>query len=288
MLKAISPLLLFIFSLFIPKTNAATINNIAINEFVSDTAGTTADPDWVEIYNNSNTSFNLGQYQLKDAVGNIKNLNGNLAPYAWAVFDWSNRLDKGGDTIYLREISTGTTIDSVQYGSGGVIGAPGPGQSAGRVCDGADQWQIFSSPTKGIANCITSPTPTFTITPTPTETPVPSETPTPTEIPAPTPTPTLEPTSTPTPTMEPTSTPTLGQTATPTPIAEPTSTPTSTPTLTPTPIPTPTLVFTPTPVATLTPIPPPSPTPCDWFCQRTMLFFQRLRRFLFPFLPFRI
>jgi len=196
--------LLTLFLLFSSKGEAAAVD-LLINEFVSDTPGTVVDPDWVEIYNSSDGILDLSLYRLEDEASNTKTLSGNLNPKSWATFDWSNRLNKDGDTIYLREKVSGNTIDSVKYGSGGVIGAPGPGKSAGRMPDGADNWVIFDNPTKGTANFVAlTPTPTEIPTPTLTETPLPIPTETPTPLPTSTPvlpSPTSSPTVTPTPTF---------------------------------------------------------------------------------------
>lgn len=246
MIRLLSSLLLFISSLVIPKTNAVVIGSVVVNEFASNTA----DPDWVELYNSGEEIIDLSLYRLEDAASNKKNLSGNLGAKSWVAFDWSNKLNNDGDTIFLKKIATEETVDNVKYGADGVVIPPGPLQSAGRQIDGEGPWVIFNTPTKGSANFTAISTPTST--PEPTATP---EEPTVTPTPPPASTPTIEPTSTPTPTIEPTSTPT------------PTETPASTPK--PTTIATPTLIFT----IPRMPIP-----------QR--LFLKHFFDFLLPHLPF--
>jgi len=119
---------------------------IYINEFVSNSA---SESDWVEIYNPENYPYNLTGCILEDLAGNIRTLSGSLSAYGFAAFDWSNRLNNDGDTIYL---SCGNiTLDEVTYGSGN-LSVPGIGQSLGRASDGGSSWVLFDWPTKGMSN----------------------------------------------------------------------------------------------------------------------------------------
>lgn len=181
MVKPISLLLFLIFAVVVPVTKAVATEGIVINEFASDTAGSAADPDWVEIYNPLGGTIDLSLYYLEDEATNTKSLSGNLNTGDWAAFDWSKWLNKGGDTIYLKEVATDQVVDSVQYGTGGVVEPPGPGQSAGRMPDGGETWVIIDTPTKGTANFV--PTPTLSPIPTSTFTPTPLPTSTPSPVP---------------------------------------------------------------------------------------------------------
>ena len=59
------PALLAVFlTFFISQTQAYA--ELFINEFASDTEGTIADPDWVEIYNSGVSSIDLSDYRLED------------------------------------------------------------------------------------------------------------------------------------------------------------------------------------------------------------------------------
>ncbi len=210
---------------------------LSINEFVSSTEGTTADSDWVEIYNSGPDNVDLSLYRLKDGSTNNKDLGGTLQSGSFTAFDWSNRLDNSGDVIKLILKADETTfVDQVGYGDAGSnVVAPGAGQSAGRSVDGGGNWIIFSTASKGASNVLSvaAPTPAPTQAPTPTNTPTPTLTTQPTQTPTNTPTPTNVPT--PSPTRKPT--PTLEEEIASDSgivLGESTS-PTSTPTLFPTP-----------------------------------------------------
>ena len=142
-------------ALFFVSTTIASAA-LFINEFASDTAGTTADPDWVEIYNSGPDSIDLSFYRLRDNTTNVRDLSGTINANGFATFDWTNRLDKAGDVIRLLLTADETTlVDRVGYGNAGTDAAdPGVGQSAGRSVDGAAQSVIFSGPTKGSANIV--------------------------------------------------------------------------------------------------------------------------------------
>ncbi|MBI2327736.1 lamin tail domain-containing protein [Candidatus Curtissbacteria bacterium] len=201
---------IILFLIFTPQVLAA---GLVINEFVSDTAGTAADPDWVEMYNSGSESVDLSKYRLRDnTVTNKLDLTGTIEPGGFAAFDWSNRLNKDGDLIKLVEIvNESNQIDQVAYGNetGGEVGAPESGQSTGRQTDGAATWVIFLSPTKASNNrgAIVVPTPSPTPTPTPVPTPSPtlSPTPSPKSSPSPSPTPQKSPTLKPKPSPTPSS-----------------------------------------------------------------------------------
>lgn len=209
--------LFYAYLFFFPKKAFATLY---INEFSSDTAGSGADQDWVEIYNSGPDAIDLSLYRLRDSTSsNKKDLSGNISGGSFSAFDFSDSLNKTGDTIRLLLISDDVnTVDQVIYGSGGSVGAPSTGQSGGRQTDGGGSWILFSSQTKGSTNNSSTPVPTATLTPTPSLTP--------TSVPTPTKTPT--PTSTPKPAA--TSTPKPANTATPAPTSK--ITVTSTPTIT--------------------------------------------------------
>jgi hypothetical protein len=168
-----------------------------VNEFSS--SGST---DWVEIYNDSNTDVSLSDYRLRDSsVTNKLDLTGSIQAKGFAVFDWSDRLNNGGDAIRLLKKSDESQIeDTIIYGSndGSVIAAPAAGQYGARKTDGGSEFAVFSSDTRGTVNSNAPQVPTPT--PTPTESPKP----TPTTKPSPTPTKAPTPTRTPTPIKSPT------------------------------------------------------------------------------------
>lgn len=161
---------------------------LSINEFASDTAGTTQDPDWVELYHSGQESIDLSLYRLRDSSAtNKKDLQGSIEPGGFVVIEWLNRLDKKGDMVKLIVATDEAhTIDQVAYGDAedSTVGAPRAGQSAGRTPDGGNTWVVFSAPSQGSSNNAIAPVPSPTPTPFPTPTsPPPSHTPSPTKIP---------------------------------------------------------------------------------------------------------
>jgi hypothetical protein len=204
------------------KVSAVDANPyIVINEF-----SFLSSPDWVEIYNQSNTTVNLNNWSLCDLTGNKVALTGEINGQSVKKIDFSNRLDNAGDTIKIVNGTDCTSLpqDSLTYtyvstskkftitNSNLVNQILSAGESAGRLPDGNNVWSVFSSPSPGSFN-----------------------------IPLPISTPTIEPTT-----------------------AEITNTPTSSPTasLHPTSIElTPTITITDTPTLTITPIVTSSPMP---------------------------
>lgn len=170
---------------------------VVINEFSA-----LSSPDWVELYNQGEETVDLNGWVIRDETQSNKiDLVGLICPSSFRKFDFSNRLNNGGDEIWLIDDS-GSEIDRVIYFSQ-TIPAHLADQSTGRDPDGADLWQVFvlSSPQDEV--CF-FPTPTSTLTPTLTPLLTPSPiivTPTlmPTALPTPIPTPTLTPLHTPTP-----------------------------------------------------------------------------------------
>lgn len=184
MKKQIFIICLVIFCLFPDESFASPV----INEFSSSTSD-----DWLEIYNPDATPADLSLYRIRDSTENNKlDLSGSLMPQGFIVFEWSNKLNNAGDIIKLVLISDNSSIDQITYGNQGGLIVPEVNQSAGRISDGAPNWTVFSSPSKGSSNnsspAFTPPTPTPSKTPTPTKTPPTPKTATnpPTKIPTPT------------------------------------------------------------------------------------------------------
>lgn len=216
MKKLLSVVLLFVFILIFPTAVSA---QVVINEFYKSGADST-NPDWVELYNTSTTQAeNLSNYTLFDATstGNTQSFSCILSPNGFTVVLWSNKLNKGGDTITLKKGDV--TEDCVSYGDGNEKTCEGrsvdlpdikDNEFGKRSVDGTGSWITTVQNTKDEPNngsqkdpnaiCVVS-----TPNPTPTPTPTTASTPTPTPTPAKTPTPT--PTKKPTPKPSPTKTP---------------------------------------------------------------------------------
>jgi len=110
------------------------ISKIVINEFLSNPS---EGNDWLEIYNSNEVDINLDDCYLEDEALNVKNLEGILGSGEFAVFEWSNRLNNGGDTIKLYCFDV--LVDDVTYGTA-LENAPVPNEdeSVGRIPDGKD------------------------------------------------------------------------------------------------------------------------------------------------------
>lgn len=165
-------------------------------------------PDWVEVVNNENYEVNFGDYSITDVAGNQIKKELFIPSRGNCVFDFSNRLNNDGDTIFLRKGEE--LVDCVAYGD-----------SAGGHCERVGT----STENKPVSGCYSpTPPPTSEPTPTPTKTPTASPTPSlsPTKSATPTPTastkatlasasilPTQSPFKTPIPPLEVTSAPTV-------------------------------------------------------------------------------
>ena len=154
----------FLAIVFFPS-KAFAETSVVINEFAAITAGTTADPDWVELYNASDSTVNLDGWTIRDSSANNKILNGSICPDDFRKFNFfSKRLDNGGDEIKLFDAS-GNLVDSITYFSD-TIPIHSQGESTGREPDGENSWQKFSTPTPLDHPCDESnPSPTPTAAP---------------------------------------------------------------------------------------------------------------------------
>lgn len=188
---------LFFCFIFISDINAAVI----INEFSPST-----NPEWVELYNDGDTSVDLTNYLLEDGNA-IKTddliLSGTIVSKGFLIFERTDGwLNNGGDTIKLyNNASPSEIIDEYSYGSVDSL------KSVARIPNGSENWEVISNITKNSIN----PTPT----PSPSSTPIPTQEPTTAPTSIPTSNPTITPTSKPTPTKSPTPKPTQTPTETP-------------------------------------------------------------------------
>jgi hypothetical protein len=123
--------------------------------------------DWLEIVNKTQEEINFADYLITDVSGNKLAKNVIIPTNGNCVFDYSNRLNKAGDTIFLKKGDT--QIDCVKYGD-----------AAGGVCSNSREPE--SDATKPDHNC-------FEPTPKPIQTSPPTSTPSPTEVPTQNPTP---------------------------------------------------------------------------------------------------
>lgn len=151
---------LFVFS-------SSCLAQVVINEFSSNTS-----TEWVELYNtSSDQTLNLDGWRIIDANASTSDdldLNGCISPLEFRKFSrtegWLN--NTGSDTITLKN-NNGDSIDSITYGSGGVVSIPSTQQSAGRDPDGGSIWKIFDMPTPTDITCQNSSSPSPSPTPNP-------------------------------------------------------------------------------------------------------------------------
>lgn len=133
-------------------------SSIKMNEIYS--RGTTDDPDWIEIYNNSNASVDISGYKIYDNGGNAGTKpkkefpSGTTIPangfYVIVTDDTSASgfgLSSNGEEVWL-ENGNGIVIDNVVFPALGVT------QSYGRIPDGGE-WQVLNTITKGATNVTT-------------------------------------------------------------------------------------------------------------------------------------
>jgi len=133
---------------------------VVMNELFS--RGTNDEPDWIEIYNSSATSFDISGCKIYDSggqtgtkpkkefpAGSIIPANGFLVIITDDTLDSGFGLSSSGEEVWLED-TTGTVIDNVTFL------AMADTQSYSRIPDGNSNWQLTDYITKGFANTITS------------------------------------------------------------------------------------------------------------------------------------
>lgn len=129
---------------------------VLMNEAYS--RGTTDNPDWIEIYNDSNVDVDLTGYKIYDGGGQAGTKPKKEFPagtiitakgfYVIVVDDADPSgfgLGSGGDEAWFEQ-PDGTVIDHV------VIPAMDATQSYGRMPDGSENWQLLNTITRGTSN----------------------------------------------------------------------------------------------------------------------------------------
>lgn len=124
---------------------ALSSSGLVINEFYA--LGDTSNPDWIELYNNSDQTVNLEGYVIRDSTESNKiDLDGAICAKSFRKFDFSNRLNKDGDRIRLLDSdSSSTPIDEIEYFSD-AIPTHEENQSTSRQSGGSSVWQKMTSP----------------------------------------------------------------------------------------------------------------------------------------------
>ena len=145
-------------------------------------------PEWVELFNDSGEDVDITGWKLIDAANNIKTFSSaSISAHGFYVYEnssgWLN--NTGQESLFLKNM-TNETIDSLVYGTGGVVGTPAADKSIGRSPNASTNWLNNLDWSKGTTNPEPASTPTETITvtatPTATTTLTLSPVPTPTKV----------------------------------------------------------------------------------------------------------
>ena len=113
----------------------STFASIVINELSSDTAGTSEDPDWIELYNTGSDPVDLSAFRLRDNSATNKQdfsdvLNGNS--FLWVNLQIADMLNRSRDRIRLvQKANESELVDLIVYGNedDASVPAPSKGQS---------------------------------------------------------------------------------------------------------------------------------------------------------------
>lgn len=155
-------------TVFAEGLEATAASRIAINEFMADNEITIEDPDepgefpdWIELYNMTGATANIGGMYLTDDLndptqfeippGVVIEAGGHIV--FWADDDTEQgplhtnfKLGKSGEEIGLFDIDGTTPLDTYIFGS------QATDVSEGRIPDGEDNWVFFTSASPGETN----------------------------------------------------------------------------------------------------------------------------------------
>jgi hypothetical protein len=139
---------------------ASTLVKLYINEAMPDGTKDATDPDWVEIYNDSEVQVNLNGYFFYDEgikSGNkTKRVLGDISipakGFTVLTTEYNSEtitfgLSTSGDAVYLEDPS-GVLVSSLDFNTVAVSGK----KSYGRKPDGSTTYVVFTTPTKGASN----------------------------------------------------------------------------------------------------------------------------------------
>jgi Lamin Tail Domain len=145
------------------NVGASNVIKLFINEVLSDGTKDATDPDWVEIYNDSDIPVDLGGYAFYDDgiktgakpkrilnAGTVIPSKGFLVQkteYTGGDYTVEFGLSSTGDAVYL-ENTAGVVVASLDFLTINLVGK----KSYGRKPDGSTNLMIFNGPTKGTSN----------------------------------------------------------------------------------------------------------------------------------------
>lgn len=158
-----------------PVTGQVYINEfMASNDtFIADQAGEY--DDWIELYNSSLDPVNIGGWYITDDLGEIQKWQipatepdiTTIPPGGFLIIWADEQMEQGVLHVDIKLSGNGESIgisadgiqfvDALDYGPGGIVGAPPTDWSAGREEDAGDVWMIFEPgtsrpPTPGTTN----------------------------------------------------------------------------------------------------------------------------------------
>lgn len=127
-------------------TPSPTIAQVFLNEFMPEPTDT---HDWVEIYNTGPATIDVSNWKLADTTGDFHTFPPGTLMLAGGFLshEETNRLDNGGDTIFLKD-SSDTILDSKSYIGGELV----TDQSSGRDPDGTGIWKTCVSSSREAPN----------------------------------------------------------------------------------------------------------------------------------------
>ncbi|OGV97225.1 hypothetical protein A2W24_04335 [Microgenomates group bacterium RBG_16_45_19] len=126
------------------------VKALMINEFMPDPSDPNDQTEWIELYNETETSMELDNWQVDDSEGGTRPYKipvQTLAARQFLVIDKSQSqigLNNSQDQVRLMN-PEGTVVDSIDYNQ-----VP-TDQVMARVPDGSGNWQV-TTPTKGLTN----------------------------------------------------------------------------------------------------------------------------------------
>ena len=156
-------------TIIITQAGVPVVPVLFINEFMADNQTNLTDQagqyeDWIEIYNTSNQSVNLGGLYLSDNFNDPEKFmipdtypdSVTIAPQSFIVFYADNdeeqgvrhcnfKLSKSGEELLL-SVNEFALIDSISFYQ------QYPDMSYGRTWDAGPEWTYFDVPTPGISN----------------------------------------------------------------------------------------------------------------------------------------
>jgi len=162
-------LLLGLSFLFIPLYGQVVINEYSTSNLTNYIDNYNNEEDWIELYNSSSSSINIGGYYLSDKQSNPTKweipAGTTIAANGYLVF-WCSGRDEASGGYYHTNFKLKQTKASPEHvvlaGTNGDIINDFELQktqlehSIGRSPNGSETWKIFTSPTKGAANNGTS------------------------------------------------------------------------------------------------------------------------------------